>query len=159
MLWAWTRPPSSLTSSCQRATTGRLCLLGQKHDMHTGSERNIHEPAILGCLGRRRYETMLILQTTLSDEDRCVSAAKEGVVQSCKLGKACFEHGAVAEAISTGRSSQNQCSEGLLNGKTIQHHRRDKELAKFEAYLNKEECQNITGLVRGRSRMAYPIKQ
>jgi small subunit ribosomal protein S6 len=38
------------------------------------------------------------------------------------------------------------------------HRCRDKELAKFEAYLNKEECQFITGLVRGRSRMAYPIK-
>jgi hypothetical protein len=36
--------------------------------------------------------------------------------------------------------------------------RRDKELAKFEAFLNKEECKNIYALVRGRSRMAYPIK-
>jgi hypothetical protein len=36
--------------------------------------------------------------------------------------------------------------------------RRDKELAKFEAFLNKEECMNISALVRGRSRMAYPIK-
>ncbi len=35
---------------------------------------------------------------------------------------------------------------------------RDKELAKFEAYLNKEVCQSINALVRGRTRMAYPIK-
>jgi small subunit ribosomal protein S6 len=36
---------------------------------------------------------------------------------------------------------------------------RDKELAKFEAFLNKEECMHINALVRGRSRMAYPIKR
>lgn len=36
--------------------------------------------------------------------------------------------------------------------------RRDKELAKFEAYLNKEDCQSINALVRARTRMAYPIK-
>ncbi len=36
---------------------------------------------------------------------------------------------------------------------------RDKELAKFEAFLNKEECMNINALTRGRSRMAYPIKK
>jgi len=37
--------------------------------------------------------------------------------------------------------------------------RRDRELAKFEAFLNKEECLSINALVRGRSRMAYPMKQ
>ncbi|KAG2439213.1 hypothetical protein HXX76_004575 [Chlamydomonas incerta] len=36
---------------------------------------------------------------------------------------------------------------------------RDRELAKFEAYLNKEECFNINALVRGRSKLAYPIKK
>mmetsp|Transcript_23337 Transcript_23337/g.64490 ORF Transcript_23337/g.64490 Transcript_23337/m.64490 type:complete len:183 (+) Transcript_23337:95-643(+) len=35
---------------------------------------------------------------------------------------------------------------------------RDRELAKFEAYLNKEECMSINALVRGRSRLAYPMK-
>jgi hypothetical protein len=35
---------------------------------------------------------------------------------------------------------------------------RDKELAKFEAYLNKENCQHINALVRPRIRMAYPIR-
>ncbi len=37
--------------------------------------------------------------------------------------------------------------------------RRDRELAKFEAFLNKEECLNINALVRGSSRMAYHIKK
>mmetsp|Transcript_5403 Transcript_5403/g.11914 ORF Transcript_5403/g.11914 Transcript_5403/m.11914 type:complete len:178 (+) Transcript_5403:113-646(+) len=41
---------------------------------------------------------------------------------------------------------------------TLSDEERDKELAKFEAFLNKEECMNINALVRGRSRMAYPIK-
>ncbi len=45
----------------------------------------------------------------------------------------------------------------VTNGLTC-HLYRDKELAKFEAFLNKEECMNISALVRGRSRMAYPIK-
>lgn len=34
---------------------------------------------------------------------------------------------------------------------------RDRELAKFEAYLNKEECISINALVKGRSKLAYPI--
>lgn len=37
-------------------------------------------------------------------------------------------------------------------------HCRDKDLAKLEAFMNKEECLNINALVRGRSRMAYPMK-
>lgn len=35
---------------------------------------------------------------------------------------------------------------------------RDEQLAKFEAYLNKEDCLHINALVRNRSRMAYPMK-
>lgn len=35
---------------------------------------------------------------------------------------------------------------------------RDKELAKFEAMLNKEECLHINALVRTRNRLAYPLK-
>ncbi|KAK9866628.1 hypothetical protein WJX84_006258, partial [Apatococcus fuscideae] len=35
---------------------------------------------------------------------------------------------------------------------------RDQELAKFEAFLNQEKCQDITALVRGRQQLAYPIK-
>lgn len=53
--------------------------------------------------------------------------------------------------------------QGLGSRRTARlHHiwcRRDKELAKFEAFLNKEECMNINALIRGRSRMAYPVKQ
>ena len=36
--------------------------------------------------------------------------------------------------------------------------RSDKELAKFEAFLNKEQCAHINALVRSRSRLAYPMK-
>lgn len=36
---------------------------------------------------------------------------------------------------------------------------RDRELAKFEAYLNKEECLSINALVKGRTKLAYPIKK
>lgn len=35
---------------------------------------------------------------------------------------------------------------------------RDEQLAKFEAYLNKEDCLHINALTRSRSRMAYPMK-
>lgn len=34
---------------------------------------------------------------------------------------------------------------------------RDKELAKFEAFLNNQECKEIKALVRGRQPLAYPI--
>jgi hypothetical protein len=36
---------------------------------------------------------------------------------------------------------------------------RDEQLAKFEAYLNKEGCLHINCIVRPRSRMAYPMKK
>jgi len=36
---------------------------------------------------------------------------------------------------------------------------RDEQLAKFEAYLNKEGCMHINCLVKNRSRMAYPMKK
>ena len=35
---------------------------------------------------------------------------------------------------------------------------RDVELAKFEAFLNREQCKGIKALVRGRQQLAYPIK-
>ncbi|DBB07121.1 hypothetical protein WJX77_009803 [Trebouxia sp. C0004] len=35
---------------------------------------------------------------------------------------------------------------------------RDIELAKFEAFLNREQCKEIRALVRGRQQLAYPIK-
>eukprot|EP00879_Flechtneria_rotunda_P001946 GHRR01002120.1.p1 GENE.GHRR01002120.1~~GHRR01002120.1.p1 ORF type:complete len:182 (+),score=53.01 GHRR01002120.1:73-618(+) len=41
---------------------------------------------------------------------------------------------------------------------TIADQERDEQLAKFEAYLNKEGCMHINALVRSRSRMAYPMK-
>ncbi|GAX84820.1 hypothetical protein CEUSTIGMA_g12241.t1 [Chlamydomonas eustigma] len=45
----------------------------------------------------------------------------------------------------------------ILNS-TLSDEERDKELARFEAYLNKEDCQNINALIRGRTRMAYPMR-
>lgn len=47
----------------------------------------------------------------------------------------------------------------LLQSASLCHVCRDKELAKFEAFLNKEGCMHINALVRGRSRMAYAIKR
>ena len=35
---------------------------------------------------------------------------------------------------------------------------RDVELAKFEAFLKKENAQEISALVRGNQHLAYPIK-
>ncbi|KAF5838767.1 hypothetical protein DUNSADRAFT_2230 [Dunaliella salina] len=46
----------------------------------------------------------------------------------------------------------------LILTPTLNDEDRDRELAKFEAYLNKEECLSINALVRGRSRLAYPMK-
>lgn len=34
---------------------------------------------------------------------------------------------------------------------------RDVELAKFEAFLNREQCKDIRALVRGRQQLSYPI--
>lgn len=36
---------------------------------------------------------------------------------------------------------------------------RDEQLAKFQTYLEKEECMHINCIVRARSRMAYPMKK
>jgi len=41
---------------------------------------------------------------------------------------------------------------------TMNEEERDRELAKFEAFLNKDGFQHINALVRPRSRLAYPIK-
>lgn len=49
------------------------------------------------------------------------------------------------------------CSAALLALHLTVH--RDEQLAKFEAYLNKEGCLNINCIVRPRSRMAYPMKK
>ncbi|KAJ9518347.1 hypothetical protein QJQ45_010177 [Haematococcus lacustris] len=35
----------------------------------------------------------------------------------------------------------------------------DKELAKFEAYINKEQCINIQAVLRSRTRLAYPMQK
>ena len=41
---------------------------------------------------------------------------------------------------------------------TLSSVHRDIELAKFEAFLNREQCKEIKALVRGRQQLAYPIK-
>lgn len=45
----------------------------------------------------------------------------------------------------------------VLRG-TLGDEERDRELAKFEAFLNKEQCTHINALVRSRSRLAYPMR-
>jgi hypothetical protein len=35
----------------------------------------------------------------------------------------------------------------------------DELLAKFEAYLAQEECEQVHAVVRNRSRLAYPMKK
>lgn len=47
----------------------------------------------------------------------------------------------------------------LILKTTLSDEERDRELAKFEVFLNKEECLEISALVRGRSALAYPIKK
>ncbi|GFR46633.1 hypothetical protein Agub_g8243, partial [Astrephomene gubernaculifera] len=42
---------------------------------------------------------------------------------------------------------------------TLSDEERDRELAKFEAYLNKAECFDINSVVKPRSLLAYPIKK
>lgn len=47
----------------------------------------------------------------------------------------------------------------LILKPTLSGDERDRELAKFEAYLSKEECLNINALVKNMpSKLAYPIK-
>lgn len=46
----------------------------------------------------------------------------------------------------------------LLLNPTLNDEERDKELARFEAFLNKEMARDIAVSVRGRHRLAYPIK-
>lgn len=78
---------------------------------------------------------MIILKPTLSDEERCVGRIPSVVA---RMLLPLF----------------------LMHLPEIYYMMfRDRELAKFEAYLNKQECYEINALVRGRSRLAYPIKK
>ncbi|KAL3160386.1 hypothetical protein ABBQ32_010711 [Trebouxia sp. C0010 RCD-2024] len=61
--------------------------------------------------------------------------------------------------------SQTQVPEGYVSYETMivlrpdmNDESRDVELAKFEAFLNREQCKGIKALVRGRQQLAYPIK-
>lgn len=42
---------------------------------------------------------------------------------------------------------------------TMADEERDQELAKFQAFLQKEGATGLSDLVRGRQRLAYPIKR
>ncbi|GLC37772.1 hypothetical protein PLESTB_001475200 [Pleodorina starrii] len=94
------QPAVRLSAKQQRAAAGRAM---PKIVAAAAVDAAVEEPAKLP-IGFHRYETMMILKPSLSDEER------------------------------------------------------DRELAKFEAYLNKQECYEISALVRGRSKLAYPIK-
>ncbi len=83
---------------------------------------------------------MMILNSTLSDEERWVDNL--------------LMHGAPWPQPWLGSGGK----ESPEDWPPIYAHR-NKELAKFEAYLNKEDCQNINALVRGRTRMSYPIRR
>ncbi|GIL70968.1 hypothetical protein Vretimale_4063 [Volvox reticuliferus] len=95
------QPAVRLAARQQRAVAGRAM---PKVMAAAAVDPAVEEPKKLP-LGFHRYETMMILKPSLSDEER------------------------------------------------------DRELAKFEAYLNKQECYEISALVRGRSKLAYPIKK
>eukprot|EP00892_Ulva_mutabilis_P006907 jgi/Ulvmu1/4589/UM002_0318.1 len=41
---------------------------------------------------------------------------------------------------------------------TLTEEERDQELARFESFLLSENCQDVKAMVRGRHRMAYPVK-
>jgi hypothetical protein len=46
----------------------------------------------------------------------------------------------------------------FYRGRRCRPMRRDKELAKFEAFLAKEECLNVTALIKPSTRLAYAIR-
>jgi small subunit ribosomal protein S6 len=46
----------------------------------------------------------------------------------------------------------------LILRPTLSDEDRDREVAKFEAFLNKENCLQIDSFFRGRTQLAYPMK-
>ncbi|MEW5299689.1 MAG: hypothetical protein WDW38_004258 [Sanguina aurantia] len=46
----------------------------------------------------------------------------------------------------------------LILKSNLSEDNRDKELAKFETFLSREQCMHINALVRGRNKLAYPVK-
>ena len=90
------------------------------------------------------YETMIVLRPDLSEEDRCVQLhASHHLVRHPHA--AADMHPIGWGHHSAGHESDNLCC-------------RDVELAKFEAFLKKDNAQEISALVRGNQRLAYPIK-
>ena len=120
---------------------------------------------------------MVILKPTLSDDERWAQVSSSPVAHSLSvadavdLARPCSACRGVRSAPpvsspmrsnSGGRSTaapitmQNQPGSPLRCLPLWSH--RDKELAKFEAFLAKEDCKEVVALMRGRSRMAYPMK-
>ena len=90
------------------------------------------------------YETMIVLRPDLSEEDRCVQLRASH--QLVMLLQTALN----MQPIGRGHDSAGHKSDDLCC--------RDVELAKFEAFLKKENSQEISALVRGNQRLAYPIK-
>lgn len=154
--------------------------------------------------GYHWYETMIVLSSTMTDEDRCgrrPHAAIRTVMcwttpgagsvhphqqdrMQCGMRALCVHarmprtthpcHIAFYAAAAGGapglrrlmqgrrRCSRHPCcarADPLAPSSRPCCLPRDRELAKFEAFLNKEECLSINALIKPRVRMAYPIKR
>lgn len=116
---------------------------------------------------------MIVLRPDLSDEDRCADwqharaagaemlvCKSEHIQASQQRGAGCLRAIVINRALSLPGSLV--CPSALTAAETeaaLLCRHRDVELAKFEAFLSKEGGANVNAMVRGRQRLAYPIKK
>jgi hypothetical protein len=92
------------------------------------------------------YETMIVLRPDLTEEERCAQPTLVFPEERCFLS-----HDKQLRHLSSCQDANTRCHALAMCC-------RDVELAKFEAFLKKENAQEISALVRGNQHLAYPIK-
>ncbi|KAK9827499.1 hypothetical protein WJX74_005936 [Apatococcus lobatus] len=133
----------------------------------------LHSAAPL-CLRRPRlpaaFSSGSCSSRSPSSPVRCLHSAAAGQPSSSRRSESRRSQTALAAAASQTVNvqtilKQDELPEGwawyetmLVLRPDLDDEARDQELAKFEAFLNQEKCQDITALVRGRQQLAYPIK-
>ena len=109
------------------------------------------------------YETMIVLRPTMADEERDQVRAAKAPSFGCVVAAACV----AADARPPSAASHAGWSRGATpcDAACRRHHAffccfpLPQELAKFQAFLQKQGATQLSDMVRGRQRLAYPIKR
>ena len=96
---------------------------------------------------------MIVLRPNMSEEERCVER-QGGLLASGGAGARASPHTHAPSALASLPPSILPPPPPPMRAPC-----RDQELAKFEAFLKKQSAAQIGVTVRGRQRLAYPIKK